>query len=193
MFKEFKIIIGDFFMEERINELIKKSFEIAVRDDEWKLRYLQEWNILFEDIDKMLEYVENGYKGELRVNSNIWWVLQETLVKVLELYDLQLIGEEKVSEDELVVPISRVGNIKEKVFNKMIQYGWNLADNELEDFNNVYNIHKNFLDSCYDFKCKVEEDNEILNMNDISVSRFEDMLDFMTDFLRAFEEVDKER
>ena len=30
-------------------------------------------------------------------------------------------------------------------------------------------------------------------MNDISVSRFEDMLDFMTDFLRAFEEVDKER
>ena len=75
----------------------------------------------------------------------------------------------------------------------MIQYGWNLADNELEDFNNVYNIHKNFLDSCYDFKCKVEEENEILNMNDISVSSFEDMLDFMTDFLRAFEEVDKER
>ena len=141
MFKEYK--------DERINELIKKSFEIAVRDDEWKLRYLQEWNILFEDIDKMLEYVENGYKGELRVNSNIWWVLQETLVKVLELYNLQLIGEEKVSEDELVVPISRVGNIKEKVFNKMIQYGWNLADNELEDFDNVYNIHKNFLDSYY--------------------------------------------
>ena len=71
MFKEYK--------DERINELIKKSFELAVRDDEWKLRYLQEWNILFEDIDKMLEYVENGYKGELRVNSNMWWVLQETL------------------------------------------------------------------------------------------------------------------
>ena len=99
MFKEYK--------DERINELIKKSFEIAVRDDEWELRYLQEWNILFEDIDKMLEYVENGCKGELRVNSNIWWVLQETLFKVLELYDLQLIGEEKVSENELVVPISR--------------------------------------------------------------------------------------
>lgn len=110
MFKEYK--------DERINELIKKSFELAVRDDEWKLRYLQEWNILFEDIDKMLEYVENGYKGELRVNSNMWWVLQETLFKVLELYDLELIGEEKVSENELVVPISRVGNIKEKVFNK---------------------------------------------------------------------------
>lgn len=41
MFKEYK--------DERINELIKKSFELAVRDDEWKSRYLQEWNILFED------------------------------------------------------------------------------------------------------------------------------------------------
>lgn len=40
---------------------------------------------------------------------------------------------------------------------------------------------------------KSEEENEILNINDISVSSFEDMLDFMTDFLRAFEEVDKER
>lgn len=74
----------------------------------------------------------------------------------------------------------------------MIQYGWNLEDNKLEDFNNVYNLHKDFLNSCYNFKCEVEENNEILNMNDISVSSFEDMLDFMTDFLRAFEEVDKE-
>lgn len=106
MFKEYK--------DERINELIKKSFELAVRDDEWKLRYLQEWNILFEDIDKMLEYVENGYKGELRVNSNMWYILQDTLCAILRLYGLELIGEERVSENELVVPISRIGNIKEK-------------------------------------------------------------------------------
>lgn len=97
MFKEYK--------DERINELIKKSFELAVRDDEWKLRYLQEWNILFEDIDKMLEYVENGYKGELRVNSNMWYILQDTLCAILRLYGLELIGEERVSENELVVPI----------------------------------------------------------------------------------------
>lgn len=97
MFKEYK--------DNRINELIKKSFEVAVKDDEWNIRYLQEWNILFEDIDKTLEYVENDYKGELRLNSNIWWVLQETLVKVLKLYGLELIEEERVSENELVVPI----------------------------------------------------------------------------------------
>ncbi len=83
--------------------------------------------------------------------------------------------------------------MKEKVFNKMIEYGWNLGDNEFKDFDEVFGIHKAFLDSCYDYKCEVEEDNEILNMNDISVSSFEDMLDFMTDFLRAFEEADKER
>ena len=94
MFKEYK--------DERINELIKKSFELAVRDNEWELRNLQEWNILFEDIDKTLEYVENGYKGELRVNSNMWYILQETLIRILALYNLQLIGEKKVSENELV-------------------------------------------------------------------------------------------
>ena len=95
MFKEYK--------DERINELIKKSFELAVRDNEWELRNLQEWNILFEDIDKTLEYVENGYKGELRVNSNMWYILQETLIRILALYNLQLIGEKKVSENELVL------------------------------------------------------------------------------------------
>ena len=183
MFKEYK--------DERINELIKKSFELAVRDDEWKLRYLQEWNILFEDIDKMLEYVENGYKGELRVNSNMWWVLQETLFKVLELYDLELIGEEKVSENELVVPISRVGNIKEKVFNKMIQYGWNLADNELEDFNNVYNTHYDFIQSLYNYFVETDESNISRDLNDISEQSLQDMTSFMSDFLRALNDIDK--
>lgn len=184
MFKEYK--------DERINELIKKSFELAVRDDEWKLRYLQEWNILFEDIDKMLEYVENGYKGELRVNSNMWWVLQETLFKVLELYDLELIGEEKVSENELVVPISRVGNIKEKVFNKMMQYGWNLGDNTYKDFANVYNTHYKFMEGCYDYIADCDMDKP-LNMNDISASGFEDMITFMSDFLRALNDIDNKK
>ena len=150
-------------------------------------------NSLLLDIAEQLRQnskVQEGLKDYLIMGVKTYYDLEGSLRIAVKVYNR---AEEKVSEDELVVPISRVGNIKEKVFNKMIQYGWNLADNELEDFNNVYNIHKNFLDSCYDFKCKVEEENEILNMNDISVSSFEDMLDFMTDFLRAFEEVDKER
>ena len=176
MIKEYK--------DERINELIKKSFERAVKDNEWQIRYLQEWNILFEDIDKMLKYVENGYKGELRVNSNMWWVLQETLVEVLALYDLELVGEEKVSENELVIPINKVGKIKAEVFNKMKQYGWNL-----ENFDKVYDRHYDFIDKTYDY---ISEEDYNFSMQDISKSSFEQMIDFMSDFLRAFDEVDRE-
>lgn len=181
MFKEYK--------DERINELIKKSFELAVRDDEWKLRYLQEWNILFEDIDKMLEYVENGYKGELRVNSNMWYILRETLVRILALYDLQLIGEKKASENELVVPISKIGNIKEKIFNKMKEYGWNLKYNTSKDFDKVYNYHYNNLDKWYDY---ISGEDYNYTMQDISKSEFNDFVDFMSDFLRALNDIDKE-
>ena len=182
MFKEYK--------DERINELIKKSFELAVRDNEWKLRYLQEWNILFEDIDKMLEYVENGYKGELRVNSNMWYILQETLVRILALYDLQLIGEEKVSENELVVPISKIGNIKEKIFEKMQEYGWNLGNNTYKDFADVYDIHYGFIDSLYDYFREQEEIGKSIDLNDISEEGLFETIVFMSDFLRALNDID---
>ena len=182
MFKEYK--------DERINELIKKSFELAVRDDEWELRYLQEWNILFEDIDKMLEYVENDYKGELRVNSNMWYILQETLVKILALYDLQLIGKEKVNENELVVPISKIGDIKEKIFNKMKEYGWNLEYNTNKDFDKVYNYHYNNLDKWYDY---ISGEDYNYTMQDISKREFSDFVDFMSDFLRAFNEINNKK
>lgn len=181
MIKEYK--------DERINELIKKSFERAVKDDEWQIRYLQEWNILFEDIDKMLKYVENGYKGELRVNSNMWYILQDTLVEILALYDLELVGEEKVSENELVVPIRKIGNIKEKIYEKMMNYGWNLGDNELKDFDRVYDIHYDFIDRTYDYISGEDYD---FSMQDISKGSFEQMIDFMSDFLRALDEVDRE-
>jgi len=183
MIKEYK--------DERINELIKKSFERAVKDDEWQIRYLQEWNILFEDIDKMLNYINNGCVGELRVNSNMWWVLQETLAEVLDLYGLELIGEKRVSENELVIP-KKDNQIKKRIFDKMIEYGWNLGYNDYADFYNVYAIHKDFLDNTYDLVHEFVDYNEKFDMNKIDFQSFSDMLDFMTDFLRALNEVDKE-
>ena len=77
--------------------------------------------------------------------------------------------------------------MKDKIFKKMIQYGWNLGDNAEEDFEEVYNIHKDFLEEVYDFKTE----NEDFTMQDISKSRFEDMVDFMSDFLRALDEVNE--
>lgn len=82
--------------------------------------------------------------------------------------------------------------MKDKIFDKMIEYGWNLGDNTKEEWESVFNTHCDFIGSCYEYKCECEENDEILNMNDISVSSFEDMVDFMSDFLRAIQDIDFE-
>jgi hypothetical protein len=74
--------------------------------------------------------------------------------------------------------------MKEKIFNKMIEYGWNL-----EDFNEVYDIHYYNIDDWYDYISGEDYD---YTMQDISKSKFESMIDFMSDFLRALNELDKE-
>ena len=77
--------------------------------------------------------------------------------------------------------------MKNKVFEVMKRYGWNLGDNTNEDFEDVYNIHKDFIEKVYDFKTE----NDDYTMQDISKGSFEDMIDFMSDFLRAFDEVNE--
>jgi len=194
-----KGIILKVYADERINKELKECIKYAVADDEFDYRYdekygMEDFNILMENIDKILAYVESGYKGELRLNTNIWDVCWFSLYKIMKLYDLEWADKErrKAEENELVIHINKIGNIKKQIYEKMIKYGWHLGNNEMKDFNCVYNAHENFLNGCYDYKCEVENNNEILNMNDISVSNFEDMLDFMTDFLRALDEVDTE-
>ena len=177
------------YTDERINKELKKCIVKAVKDNEFELRYdknygMEDFAILLDNIDKMLKYVNNGYKGELRLNSNIWYVCLDTLENILALYDLKLVGEQKVTEEELVIPINKVGKIKAEVFKKMEQYGWNL-----EDFNSVYDIHYDFIDKTYDY---IREEDYNFSMQDISKSSFEQMIDFMSDFLRAFDEVDRE-
>ena len=80
--------------------------------------------------------------------------------------------------------------IKAEIYKKMIQYGWNLGDNnELEDFDRVYDIHYDFIDRTYDY---ISEEDYDFSMQDISKGNFEQMIDFMSDFLRALDEVDRE-
>lgn len=73
--------------------------------------------------------------------------------------------------------------MKNKIFDKMIEYGWNL-----EDFNEVCNYHYNFIDSCYDYMVNEEYN---FTMQDISKNRFTTMIEFMSDFLRAINDLDK--
>lgn len=72
--------------------------------------------------------------------------------------------------------------MKEKIFNKMIEYGWNL-----EDFNEVYNRHYDNIDCWYEYICS---EDYIFSMQDISKQKFSDMIDFMSDFLRAINDLD---
>ena len=74
--------------------------------------------------------------------------------------------------------------MKEKIFNKMIEYGWNL-----EDFTETYDTHYYNIDDWYDYISGEDYD---YTMQDISKSKFESMIDFMSDFLRALNELDKE-
>ena len=72
----------------------------------------------------------------------------------------------------------------------MREYGWNLGNNNDEDFADVYNAHYKFIDNCYDYivDCNMDEP---LNMNGINASDFEDMITFMSDFLRVLNDIDK--
>ena len=74
--------------------------------------------------------------------------------------------------------------MKEKIFNKMIEYGWNL-----EDFNEVFELHKKQIDDRWEL---LEENYGVLT--DSERERELEGLRFITDFLRAINdcEVDNE-
>ena len=75
--------------------------------------------------------------------------------------------------------------MKNKIFNKMKEYGWNL-----EDFNNAYDRHYESIDTWYEYVSGEDYD---FTMQDISKSKFESMIDFMSDFLRAINDLEQEK
>lgn len=82
--------------------------------------------------------------------------------------------------------------MKEKIYEKMREYGWNLNDNTNKDFEEVYNIHYNFIEGCYDYILDYNI-NEPLSLSEIDTQSFEDMITFMSDFLRAINDIDNTR
>ena len=104
-------VILKHYNNENINRELRKMFEKAVK------KCGGDFVVLMEDIDKTLKYVENGYKGKLYLNSNMWYICQETLTNILALYGLKLVGTDKCTENEEVIVIKRP--FREKVFEKM--------------------------------------------------------------------------
>lgn len=78
--------------------------------------------------------------------------------------------------------------MKDKIFEQMMRYGWNLGNNTVNDFENVYRKHYNFIQSLYDYFVETEDINSGRNLNDIDEQQLYDMISFMSDFLRAFNE-----
>lgn len=83
--------------------------------------------------------------------------------------------------------------MKDKVFNKMKEYGWNLGDNTNKDFEDVYNTHYDFIQSLYNYFVETDEPNVSRDLNDINEQNLQDMTSFMSDFLRAFNEINNKK
>lgn len=100
---EGKIMIRD-YKDERINNFIKQSFERAIKDEEWSWRYLSEWNLLFNCIDRVLEFVNSNMTKEIYINRNMWYILQDTFFDICDLYGVDIQAKKFVSERELLIP-----------------------------------------------------------------------------------------
>ena len=72
--------------------------------------------------------------------------------------------------------------MKKKIFNKMKDYGWSL-----EDFDVVYNWHYSFINRL----CDVNKDNDY-DFNVINNDFILDMVIFISDFLRAVNDLESE-
>lgn len=79
--------------------------------------------------------------------------------------------------------------MKEKIYNKMIEYGWNLGDNNYEDFDKVYELHNKRINKEWE---KLEE--IVCNGNELTLEQDKELetLQFMTDFLRAIDDLNKD-
>lgn len=71
--------------------------------------------------------------------------------------------------------------MKNKIFNKMKEYGWNL-----EDFNEVYNIHERRLNNEFDYMRELDD------FTDMGQELRFETLCFITDFLRAINDLESE-
>ena len=80
--------------------------------------------------------------------------------------------------------------MKDKVFNKMKEYGWNFGDNTSKDFEDIYNTHYDFIQRLHNYFVETDELNVGRDLNDINEQNLQDMITFMGDFLRSLNDRD---
>lgn len=81
--------------------------------------------------------------------------------------------------------------MKQEIFEKMEKYGWNLGDNEFEDFNGVYSVHYDFINDLYDklgHADTIQQQKEIVK--NIDATDLFTMAAFVGDFLRAINDLE---
>ena len=142
--------------DQRINTILNNlEFDIK-KDEEYSYRDINyDIKELCNNVDKVVEYVKNGKQWKLYLNSNIWNICLDSLVEILSIYNLKLVGSERVTEAEEVVSIneyikreckklnldSKIANgenkkyLYEDVLSKMIKYN-NIKPEQAKDFYN---------------------------------------------------------
>ncbi len=106
------------YKEEKINTILSNLELDMKHDDEYSYRDIDsELKEVYENIDKIVDYVDNGFNGKLYLNSNIWLPCYEALTDILNIYNLKFIGSDKVTEQEEVISITEYINNRFKELN----------------------------------------------------------------------------
>lgn len=101
------MIILKQYDDQRINTILNNLEFDMKKDEEYNYRDVNfDIKELCNNVDKVVEYVKNGERGKLYLNSNIWNICLDSLVQILSIYNLKLVGSERVTEAEEVVSIN---------------------------------------------------------------------------------------
>ena len=79
--------------------------------------------------------------------------------------------------------------MKTQIFEIMRKYGWNLGDNSNESFEEIYNKHHDFIQGLYDYFVETDDIDVSRNLNDINEQNLYDTISFISDFLRALNDI----
>lgn len=119
------------YEDDRINTILSNlEFDIK-KEEEYNYRDIEsDLKEVCDSVDKIVNYVDNGYKGKLYLNSNVWQICYEAVADVLKLYDLKFKGSEKVTESEEIITVNEYIEQELKKFNLSA----NTSNKEIENY-----------------------------------------------------------